>query len=428
MNGITVHENKDDWAEIVKDAASIQRLTVKEIKTVLNQLSQLSQFTGQDDVLLLLNNVLNYYRTTGILENSTSKIESNVCYYKLDDQAVPALLSELFREVSYGKRVTLVINSISESERLVKQLKSVQSALQDGLVNLVIRNGLKLEPEVRRLPTVVDKQQRNPMAVFVVFRDSDYISAIESLPDQLNQRNYKNCLFLVQESQIKVVKELFDQLWSKLKLNGPRSAEQTRAYGYELVNYDLNTILDNHRDESITRNQINLLAFRDKFEAVKLLNHCMDLPFVSIWNRNPVTCSFLSENITTSNLFWFNSVAKYSPAIPRFDLQSRQLLPKELYVGDSSDLKVEEMRRFKVLENYLAKKPTKLQRFELIELMVHYLSSYAFPNQTSVLEYLNAFYHKLVSSHVSVLTHRLIRWCFYKWFELIILICSINKK
>lgn len=389
-----MYENDEDWSAIIKDANLIKRSNIESIKNALNHLNDLFK---DNELKNSINSIIQYYLTTGILENSTTQIGSNVCYFNVNDKTCASLVGEVSKEISYGKKVTFVINSIKESTNVLQLLIKLTQSFEEGLFNLIIKDGLKLAPQVFRLDDNVEP--KNQIPVFVVFRESDYVSAIESLPSVLNAKTYKNCLFLVQESQIKIVKELFDQLWPKLL--GENKTQLAQNYKYELVNYDLNTILDNNEDENVDKNMINLLAFRDKFEAVKLLNHCQKIPFVSIWNRNLSICSFLAQNLNSTNLFWFNSVLKYYPGIPRIDFVHTRLLNKEFYFDNSLNSKSEDLKIREVVDSFLAKKTTKLEPFEIIDLVVSVLSKKQFTDQFTVFKYMKNFYHKLVNSKVS---------------------------
>lgn len=391
---IQVYANKDNLMEIVKEADSVeQRLDVKSIDAVLSALA--AAFNDNKSV----HEVVEFYRTTGILENSTAKMVGKINPFLLNDEHLTIVISELIKAISYGRRPTLLIASIEESVETLSLLKQLNPFVQQGALNLYISD----RKDLTKLDLPAD---RHPIPTFVVFRESDYISAIESLPDVLSLRSYKSCLFLVHESQIKVVRELFDQLWPKL-ISKHSDRPLIKNYKYELVNCDLDTILDNNLDESVANsNKINLLAFRDKFDVVKLLNHCPVLPFVSIWNKNLAISSYLAENINTTSLFWYNSVLQYSPCIPRFDYVNSTPIPAGYY-GECLNLSTEQLKGFKVVESFLAKKPTRLQPFELIELVLPCLRSYAFPNEFSVFEHLSDFYRRLVSQHVSVDTHTL---------------------
>ncbi|KAI3483220.1 hypothetical protein L1887_53912 [Cichorium endivia] len=116
--------------------------------------------------------------------------------------------------VSYGRIVTVVIDLSKELVQTVGLLKLIYPIIEEGRMNLIIKNGLNLRPAA---DLIAIRQPAIP--TFVVFRESDCVSAIESLPDVLDESGYKNCLFLVHESQIKAVKELFDQLWPKICSN-----------------------------------------------------------------------------------------------------------------------------------------------------------------------------------------------------------------
>lgn len=380
-----VYVNKEALDEIVKSAEPVERLDVKTIDAVLSALAAALKDNK------LVHDLVEFYRTTGILENSTAKIVGKHSFIWANDERFTVLIGELCEAISYGRRMTLAICPIEESGQTFGLVKQLNPFIQQGSLNLYIGDTKKMA-----LPAA----DRHPIPTFVVFRESDYVSAIESLSDVLSLRSYKNCLFLVHESQIKVVKELFDQLWSKL-VSKHSNRPLIKNYKYELVNYDLDTILDNNLDESLANtNKINLLAFRDKFDAVKLLNHCPALPFVSIWNKNLAISSYLAENINTTGLFWYNSVLQYSPSIPKFDYVNSSPILADYY-GETLNLSTEQLKGFKVVENFLAKKPIKLQPFELVELVLRCIRSYAFPSGGSVFEYLSAFNRRLVSQHVS---------------------------
>lgn len=388
---------KEELKDLIVESRTVKRLGIDEIRTVLTDLTNvltedsqtLKRFqSGESKV----NELFRSYVTTGILENRTVIQHNNVAFYHVDDRTFFSLLDEIYKDVSYGKRVSFVINSANESNTILKYFKKLETLFTDGLLNLILKEGQKdFDNQVIQL----NKSIKNPMPVFVLFREGDYISAIESMPDALSQRKYKTVLLLVHESQIKVVKELLDQLWTKLVDQKQYSTNEQKeilsSYTYELVNYDLNAILDNNQYGNVNSNQITLLAFRDKFDAVKQINHCPDVPFVSIWNRNITTSNFVSENLTTTSLVLYNTTTiNHHVGALKFDY----LNSEPIKIGHGFKLAKEQLNDYVIVKDFMARKPSKLEANQLVDHLVSKLDN------VEVISHLNTFYHKM--DHMTV--------------------------